>query len=200
MLSNNQTIITDGIAISDFLFPRSKEYRPNESYEKGGVALFDPTQGLMGYVWYAWVELNKDTGDSTIFIKRNDLSDDKKVAFLTDKKISEIDLTFDQNMNPCLAYVADNVPKLYFYDTKIQDYNTLVFNGIKQPRISLDDKRDFNIAQSNIIFAYMRDKSLYMRLQKDRFTIEYPLKTFECRRILWRIGMGNASRFLFFVK
>lgn len=195
MLGKIQQIITDNNSISDFLFPRNKEYEINESYEKGGVALYDPTQGLDNYVWHSWVEANKETGDSTIFIKRDDLTD--KVAFLTDKKISEIDLTFDQNMNPCLVYVADNVPKLYFYDTQLGEYTTIILHDIQQPRISLDDKRAFNISQSNIVLAYMRDKSLYMRLQQDRFGIEYHLKTFDDTKILHRIGMGKSNRFLF---
>lgn len=28
-------------------------------------------------------------------------------------KITEIDLTFDQNMRPCVAFVSDSIPKLY---------------------------------------------------------------------------------------
>lgn len=200
MLGENQNIITDGLSVSDFLYPRSKEYGVNESYEMGGVELFNPTQGLNTHIWHAWTEFNKENGNSIIFIKRDDLADNDKIAFLSDKKISEIDLTFDQNMNPCLVYVSDNTPKLYFYDARLGEYSTIVLQGVQQPKISLDDKRDFSISQSNIVLAYMRGKSLYMRLQKDRFMIEYHLKTFECRRILWRIGMGNASRFLFFVR
>lgn len=195
MLGKIQQIITDNNSISDFLFPRNKEYEINESYEKGGVALYNPKQGLNTHVWYAWTEFNKKTNDSTIFIKRDDLTD--KVAFLTDKNVSEIDLTFDQNMNPCLVYVADNVPKLYFYDTQLGEYTTIILHGIQQPRISLDDKRAFNIPQSNIVLAYMRDKSLYMRLQQDRFGVEYHLKTFDDNKVLHRVGMGKFNRFLF---
>lgn len=189
MLSNNQTIITDGIAISDFLYPRSKEYKLTESYERGGIELYNPKYGLQDYIWKAWIE------NDTVFIKRDDL--DNAVEFLKDKNISEIDLSFDQNMNPHIAYVADNIPKLYFYDTAQAVYVTMSFDNIKNPKISLDDKRDFSISQSNIVFAYMRDNNLYIRLQRDRFGVEYLLKSFDDDTTLYRIGMGVNNRFLF---
>lgn len=189
MLGQEQHIIADGFSISDFLYPRNKEYGIKESYEQGGIELYNPKYGLQDYIWKAWIE------NDTVFIKRDDL--DNAVEFLKDKNISEIDLTFDQNMNPCLAYVADNIPKLYFYDTAKAVYVTMTFKDIKNPKISLDDKRDFNISQSNIVFAYMRDNNLYIRLQRDRFGVEYLLKSFDDDKTLYRIGMGVNNRFLF---
>ena len=129
-------------------------------------------------------------GDSTI------------TEILKAPKITEIDLTFDQNMRPCVAFVSDSIPKLYWYDTKIGDFNIMTFSGILSPRVSLDDKRDFNISNSDIIFAYIKNNGLYYRQQRERFTVEHLLKSYQNNhsKLLWRIGMGINNRFLFYVR
>ena len=129
-------------------------------------------------------------GDSTI------------TEILKAPKITEIDLTFDQNMRPCVAFVSDSIPKLYWYDTKIGDFNITTFSGILSPRVSLDDKRDFNISNSDIIFAYIKNNGLYYRQQRERFTVEHLLKSYQNNhsKLLWRIGMGINNRFLFYVR
>lgn len=200
MLSVHYAIKKDNIAYSDLLYPRDRPYTLLTSYERGGVSLFDPIQGLTGYIWQAVAELNEDTGIYHIFIQRVDLPKNTRIELLTVRNVTQIDITFDQNMRPCLTYMADNTVFLYYYDSVAREYIITSFNGAKDPKISLDDKRRENVHFSNVVFAYMRGKSLYMRLQKDRYQIEYHLHTFDCRRKLWRIGMGRNYRFLFYVR
>lgn len=182
-------LIDEGVT-TPFIYPRSKNYPLTESWESGGVALNDPSQDLTKYVWQAW------TDGTTITVKRQDL--DTYHVVLMDSNITEIDLTFDQNMRPCIAYVANKVSKLYWYDTQQAMQVIDEYPLITSPRVSLDDKRRFNVANSDIIFAYQKGDTLCYRVQRERFTTEYVLATNGKRRILWRIGMGCKNRFLFY--
>lgn len=182
-------LIADGVT-TPFIYPRSKNYPLTESWDNGGVALSDPSQDLTKYVWQAW------TDGATITVKRDDL--DTYQVVLMDSNITEIDLTFDQNMRPCIAYVANGISKLYWYDTFQAKQVIDEYPAIRNPRVSLDDKRRFNVSQSDIIFAYQKGNTLCYRVQRERFTIERVLVTNTKKRLLWRIGMGRNNRFLFY--
>ena len=182
-------LITNRVT-TQFLYPRSKSYPLTESWENGGVALSNPSEELTKYVWKAW------TDGTSIMVKRDDL--DTYHVILTDINITEIDLTFDQNMRPCIAYVANGVSKLYWYDSSRAMQVIDSFVGITSPRVSLDDKRRFNVSNSDIIFAYQKGNDLCYRVQRERFGVEHILATNTKKSILWRIGMGRKNRFLFY--
>ena len=185
-----EPLLIDGGVTTPFLKPRSKNYPLTESWDNGGVALSDPSQDLTKYVWQAW------TDGTTITVKRDDL--DTYHVILMDTNITEIDLTFDQNMRPCIAYVANGISKLYWYDTQQAKQVINEYPAIRNPRVSLDDKRRFNVSQSDIIFAYQKGDTLCYRVQRERFTVERVLATNTKKRLLWRIGMGRNNRFLFY--
>ena len=182
-------LIDEGVSIP-FLYPRSENYPLTESWENGGVALSDPSEDLSKYVWKAW------TDGTTIKIKRDDL--DTYHVVLMDTNITEIDLTFDQNMKPCISYVANGISKLYWYDSQQAMQVIDEYPDIRNPRVSLDDKRRFNVANSDIIFAYQKGDTLCYRVQRERFSVERVLATNPKKRLLWRIGMGHHRRFLFY--
>ncbi len=185
-----EPLLIDGGVTTPFLYPRSKNYPLTESWENGGVALSDPSEDLTKYVWQAW------TDGISIKVKRDDL--DTHHVVLMDSNITEVDLTFDQNMRPCIAYVANGISKLYWYDTQQAKQVIDSYPLIRSPRVSLDDKRRFNVANSDIIFAYQKGDTLCYRVQRERFTIERVLATNTKKRLLWRIGMGRKNRFLFY--
>lgn len=185
-----EPLLIDGGVTTPFIYPRSKNYPLTESWDNGGVALSDPSQDLTKYVWQAW------TDGTTITVKRDDL--DTYHVVLMDTNITEVDLTFNQNMQPCIAYVANGISKLYWYDTQQAKQVIDEYPAIRNPRVSLDEKRRFNVANSDIIFAYQKGDQLCYRVQRDRFTIEYELATNTAKRLLWRIGMGRNNRFLFY--
>lgn len=187
-------IIADQVT-HPFLYPRSKSYDFTESWELGGVAISDPSEPLTDYVWHAW------TDKTNIYLKRADL--DNEQILISDKpdSITEIDITFDQNMCPCIAYLAGGVAKLYWYNAEISDYDTTIIAGAKNPRVSLDDKRRFNVANSDIILAYLSGGRLCYRLQRERYTNEHELvNAVPPDARLQKIGMGVQNRFLFYIK
>ena len=176
------------------LNPRSKNYALTESWEQGGVGLSDTSQGIVSHTWRAW------TDNKAIYIQRSDLPKDTAKTLLSAPNITEVDLTFDQNMRPVLAYVSGGIAKLYWYDTVSQSQTITDFPNAKNPRVSLDDKRSFNTANSDVIFAYINNDQLCCRYQRERYGIEHVLHQLPPNTELVKIGMGTANRFLFDTK
>ena len=176
------------------LSPRSKAYAHTESWELGGVGLSDTSQGLASHTWRAW----KDS--KAIYIQRTDLPKDTSKTLLAASDITEVDLTFDQNMRPVLAYVSGGIAKLYWYDTVSQSQTITDFPNVQNPRVSLDDKRAFNTAKSDVIFAHINNDQLCCRYQRERYGIEHVLHQLPPKTQLVKIGMGTANRFLFDTK
>ena len=176
------------------LSPRSRAYPLTESWESGGVGLSDTSQGLVSHIWRAW------TDSKVIYIQRSDLPKDTAKTLLEAPNITELDLTFDQNMRPVLTYVSGGIAKLYWYDTVSKSQTITDFPNVQNPRVSLDDKRSFNTVNSDVIFAYINNDQLCCRYQRERYGIEHALHQLPPKTQLVKIGMGTANRFLFDTK
>lgn len=154
---------------ADYLSPDSFS-RLNQQLtdrELGGVALGDPSQGLNVHVWradYVEGEGIRLTNENTAF----------SVVYVPDVVVTEVALAFDQNMRPSLAYVRDGVAYLLWYDSALAaEVTTIIGQGVTNPMLTLDDKRKEMINTSDIVLAYLRDKNLYWRVQRERFLIEH---------------------------
>ncbi|MBM6660109.1 hypothetical protein, partial [Bacteroides gallinaceum] len=150
--------------------------------------------GLASHIWRAW------TDSKAIYIQRSDLPKDTAKTLLAALNITELDLTFDQNMRPVLTYVSGGIAKLYWYDTVSQSKTITDFPNVQNPRVSLDDKRAFNTANSDVIFAYINNDQLCCRYQRERYGTEHVLQQLPPKTALVNIGIGTANRFLFDTK
>ena len=162
-------MIPGKIVSSDNLImsPKDKTQNLKESWDVGGIALMDSTRGLFYQNWQI------KTDGQKIYIKAENEKQWREV--LSDVKITEVDLTFDQNMRPVLTYVSGGIAKLYWYDTVSQSQTITDFPNVQNPRVSLDDKRAFNTANSDVIFAYINNDQLCCRYQRERYGIEHVL-------------------------
>ena len=182
--------------IAAMLFPKNLPIIGIESYELGGIALNDPSQGLQVRGWRGYAD---EFGNVWIGPIEGPFS-----IFQTFPGITELSLTFDQNMNPFLAYVQAGIAKFYWFDTLTSSYeNTTLPVGSISPRASLDDKRNFAIGTSDIILAYIDDGNLIMRMQRDRYEIEYILypdiNIPVVSPSVHDVGMGVNNRFQFII-
>src|SRR5690606_8212638 len=160
-------------------------------YELGGRAIQDSSEGLEVKVWTA--EADEQTG--SIMLSAPGVT---PVEVLVVPGVQEISLTFDQNMQPALAYLTADGAFLYWFDTTLPGFTTLALPaGSHSPRITLDDKRATQTANSDIILAYMRGGALYYRQQRDRFLIEYELANGLHGAELDQIGMNTLNRLQF---
>lgn len=171
-----------------FLGGRALPVRNVVDYEWGGVALQDSSQGLMVQFWRARIE----SENTQIIIDAQNIA---PFVLITGVNITEVSLAFDQNMNPAVAYVEDGTPKLYWYDSTVPGMVTTTFPNIVTPRVSLDDKRDSQSQNNDVIFAYMKNSNLYMRMQRDRYGVEYLLAEDIDSPGLIKIGMSRQNRF-----
>jgi hypothetical protein len=114
--------------------------------------------------------------------------------------ITEISLAFDQNMNPFVAFVENDVAKFWWFDTVA---GMTVFSnlpaGSTTPRCCLDDKRETQTNSSDIILAYVNAGNLYFRMQRDRYGVEYLLKTGVIGGVK-RLGVSTVNRLQFYMQ
>lgn len=180
--------------------PRNRRTLYNWDYEWGGIGFQDPSKGLMYQTWRAyiaggWVWLGAENTPDFPYLEAASVSEETDCEGVS-LNFSEISLTFDQNMNGTLAFMMGARSYLYWYDTvEAKMVITEIPNAIS-PRVSLDDKRPQGIFTSDIILAYTTAQNrLCMRLQRDRYTIEYELGF--APRPLHKIGMGVNNRMQF---
>lgn len=166
-----------------------------QDFEQGGIAIGDPTQGLNVQTWELRV-LGND-------VRVRPYPNGAYTTLFAEVGIQEIGLSFDQNMNPTIAYKAGNLCKLRWYDPTPgkQKFVTTGLPGVRDIKICLDDKRSARRDFSDILVFYLRDdpsvqpQKLYMRAQRDRYGIEYPVGNLpQGVTALHKVGMAINQR------
>jgi len=116
--------------------------------------------------------------------------------------LEEFSFSFDQNMQPVLAYVQSGQAKLRFFDSVPQAFSIIELEqGAITPRVALDDKRDFlGYAQSDVILAYVLNSHLVKRLGSERYQNTHLVKANVGNAGLIKIGMNRGLRFQYRVK
>lgn len=187
-------VLSQDITPAAFEPPRDIWKVPTHDYARGGVALADPSQGLSVKNWHAFL----NEARTQILVEADGVS---PTLVTSDIDITEISLTFDTQMRPFVAYVAGGIAKYYWFDPLVPGFvTTSLPAGSTNPRCSIDDIRPQQSANADIILAYMRDGSLMMRMQRDRYLIEYELDMYMGSAELIQIGMNRGGRFQFQVK
>lgn len=185
--------------ITAFLYPKNLQTANFESVDLGGIALNDPSAGLMYQGWKAF--FLQDDPDGVVYLGPINGPYSPYINF---PGISTISVTFDQNMNPFLAVTQAGIAKFHWWDSLTSSYQTTNLPaGSKYPKASLDDKRQFALGSSDIILSYIRDGNLYYRQQRERYLIEHllyaDLNQDIIDPILTDVGMSVGSRFIFAV-
>lgn len=161
-----------------------------ESRHLGGIALNDPSQGSRVQVWTC------RTDGTSVFIRAPVVAE---TILFTGTRITEVSLAFDQNMRPFVAFMDGPAARYFWFDTQDnqQKISTLP-EGCTSPRCCLDDDRTTQVSSSDIILGYVRERSLFYRQQRDRYTIERFLSP--SVKSLKSVGMGRNLRLQFEVE
>lgn len=151
-----------------FQTPDSSLLNDMHDFELGGTALNDPSAGLEVQVWELFyreadVVVKPASGSETVLFR---------IAGIT-----ALSLAFDQNMRPTVAFELNGEVWMWWWDSSTSTRRTDSFGVGRCPRVTLDDKRLSQIANSDIIFAYIRGESIYYRQQRDRFNTERLLRS-----------------------
>lgn len=175
-----------------FLGARAQVFPDYIDYMDGGVGIQDPSLGLNYQTWTA--EIVEDIVEDRIVLSAPTYP---ATAIYTGDDITEVSLAFDQNMQPAVAFMEAGVAKMLWYDTTIQELVVTEIPGnVSHPRVAFDDTRSFNLANADVILAYIRDGALYYRQQRDRYGIERQLSSGPWIALV-RIGIGSGYRFQF---
>lgn len=159
-------------------------------YERGGIALSDGSQGLNVQTWKCSYEqsrfiLTPETGPAS-------------VVLVVDSVVA-MSFTFDQNMRPVIAYEQNDDLWLWWWDTTTSQRVFTKFGPGRCPRLTLDDKRDSQTSNSDVIFAYIKpNNDLCFRLQRERYLTERVLKSgLHDHTRLKNVSMNNKNRLQF---
>lgn len=166
--------------LSGFAYPVKGPGDALVDWEMAGVYLNDPSQGLLVKLWRLDAKPNVDTGLVDVVVSAPGgvaVGEASRVLF-SGANIGEVSLAFDQNMNPCVAYMQGSDSKIYWHDPTIPGMtHTTLPAGCYDLRCTLDDKRRINVANSDIVLAYIRAGNLCVRYQRDRYDIEHILRS-----------------------
>jgi len=182
-----QGVASDTALVSEFLAPEDTDTELMISYERGGVALNDASLGRDYQLWKCYVE------DSTV--KVSPVSGSPVTVIATAPGITAVSLAFDTNIQPAVAYMTEGVTKFYWFNSLTAQFQTDTYVGVTSFKLHMDDKRVYNNAFSDVIFAYIRDGMLYVRQQKDRYAVEYPIGPALGR--IRRLGLNRVWRLQF---
>lgn len=156
-------------------------------WERGGVALNDPSQGLDVRNWYARMD------DLQVIVG---YSAGSEVAQITLPGAALcISLAFDRNMRPNLSYETAAGSVLWWYDPIASAPAFMSLPGARSPRLTHDDKRPIADAAADIICSYLVGDELCYRMQRDRYDTEYVLYGGLPASVRLRnIGMNDGNR------
>ena len=175
---------------SDFQYGDSLGTTNLLDYEMGGTALNDASNGLLVKLWKIELVAND------VVVSASGVSD---TTLFSGSGISELSFTFDQNMNPFVAFVQSGQAKYYWYDPSLSSYQTVsMASTVKYPRVCMDDKRPdmTTLDKNDIILAYINNGNLYYRIQRERFLTERLLASSVTGKLI-KIRMNNANRLQF---
>lgn len=159
-------------------------------YERGGIALNDGTQGLNIQNWRARLVGTE--------IRVAPEPYNVETVVLTLAGITELSLSFDQNMQPVIAYVQDGQTKLYWYSTALEAFTTTTLDvDVRSPFLSMDDKRRpaSTINSNDVLLFYLRGGYLCYRQQRDSYSIERQLALVaDSTATIKEVGMNSNLR------
>lgn len=115
-----------------------------------------------------------DSGAVYIKGAQGELWGTEKLLFNETELVREIALTFDQLGRPLLFYrVGEDTLKLYWYNPVTEQEELKILAQGEQPNAGFDAPQDAGQSYSDAMLFYVRESVIYMRIQRDRFEVEY---------------------------
>lgn len=189
MIPNNQLSTTP--QPSEWLYPHPADYRPHIDYCMGGIEIGDTSQGLDVQMWQ--LSYSPTTGDLKIGKAGENGEVIKNIV-----DVKKISLAFDLNMRPYYVLEFDDKCELTYYDTVSNSEITQEFKNMTSPYLTLDDRRQQNSHNADVILSYINGDKLCIRNQRDRYAVEHELTTLDNNQYtIERVGMAKNMRVQF---
>lgn len=179
----------------EFLYPEDL-YSPDDEvdWEYGGIDLYDTSKDLRHRVWLFWLD---QADEKTIYCAP--LDDLSYVTLLYTVPypgdVTAITGCFDGSMSPLVGWHQNGNSYLRYYDSAARDFRVIEHIDAYSPKLSYDDKRDYQGIESDVIYFYLWERTLKCEFQRERFTIPRTLFSFDKRlRRIRRAGMARNYR------
>lgn len=163
---------------------QNRSAQPLIDYERGGLVLGQATANLTAALWTAqYIEGRVEVFREGVL----------PVTIFSEPGITQIALAFDQAMQPHIAYMVGGVCKFFYYDTLQNGMRTMEIPGATSPRLCLDEKRSLFSGQADIILSYKKGTDLVVRVQRERYGVEYVLASNLPGELL-TVGLNSVNR------
>lgn len=165
-----------------------------QGWEWGGIALSDPSAGLFYQIWHCTLEIDEDTSIGYVYLEAPSVA---KTLLFSDLGITAVDIAFDQNMHPFVAYKVLGQWKYWWWDPTIPGMAHTLLSNSRDLRCCLDDHRSVAVDNSDILLCYINNSNeLCVRYQRERYTIEHVLETGIPENLVY-VGMNLQYRVQF---
>lgn len=165
-----------------------------QGWEWGGIALNDPSEGLLYQIWHCTLDIDEDTDIGYVYVEAPSVA---KTLLFSGLGIRVVDIAFDQNMNPFVAYKQQGAWKYWWFDPTVQQMVHTELANSRDLRCCLDDHRQFALATSDILLCYINNTNqLCVRYQRDRYSVEYVLASSIPENLVY-VGRNIQSRVQF---
>ncbi len=171
--------------ISPIIGGRSGNITIEQDFENGPRYLGDTTYGLFDSVWQAFkTSQGVDIGSATT----------ENFLAYENPRVKELSFTFDQNGRYSICMIINDRCILYWYDPTIEAFTTIdLGKDYITPKLFLDDKRESQSGNSDILIFYIKYNRLCYVQQRDRFLTEYVLVNPISGEII-KVGMSRNLR------
>lgn len=195
----NQTLIQPPVSPFVFVPPDGNTIDALNDWQLGGNGIQDPSLGLEVQNWQLTVMGSALT--TQVYVSAPNTP---PTLMFSRPNITWARLTFDQNMNPMIAFVDQGGPTFWWFSpfTLSQIFTTLP-PGTTTPCCTMDDKRALatRLGINDVILAYIKNNSLFYRQQRDQYSIEYALlanvQNIVPNPTVYKIGMNEGGRLMF---
>jgi hypothetical protein len=189
------SVLVDGT----FLSPEGGVFQPLSDIESGPIDVEDTSQGLDYQDWImTWAGGTFTLTPQTVGAPSTPLTGISNVARFT--------FTFDQNGRVYIAWetTTPGQSSFWWYDTlaaaKVTTDLTALYGGnVYSPRCHLDDRRQMQFANNDILLFYTMDSAttgyeMFMGIQRERFQIQNSLADEILYKNIHRCGMHDGLR------
>lgn len=157
--------------LTDYIPPDDLDFTDLECWQRGGIALSDGNSGLEYQVWHLSV---LGTGPTTeVWL---DAPNTPPTLMFAQPGITWARFSFDQNMHPVIAFMADTGIGFWWWDPTINTTRfTYLASTVIKPCVTMDDKRALQTKAGNndVVICYIDSGSIKFRLERDRYNVEY---------------------------
>ena len=189
-----QDVLSTTSVYGPFRFPYNVISTSLECYCKGGIAIQDPSHGIEWQLWKG--ECFRKTGKIVLTTDRN--NQHVELLSVPPNTVSYFRFAFDVNMRwTAITRTDSRELTLHWFDSALGAYTSTLLGVVDSCHLCYDDSRDLTatLGHGDMILTYIKGTSLYVRYQRDRFSIERLLtSTLEPDLIVTNFGLSEQCR------